>query len=442
MPRKLLILLFCVFAAQIGLGQIITTIAGGGTMGLGDDSAATAAELYGPIGIAVDSAGNIFIGDRDHNRVRKVSTDGIITTIAGTGVAGFSGDGGDATNAQLNHPFGLTVDKRNNIYISDAYNYRLRKIDASGKINTIAGNGSTTYNGENIIATSAQIAPICVAIDAIGNIYISNGNARVSKINTSGFISTIAGIGIRGYTGDNGAATLASLNVPYGIAVDVFGNVYIGDDESNCIRKITVSGYISTVAGTGLPGYSGDNGPATLAQLNRSCGVTVDDLGNVFITDAMNCRVRMVNSMGGISTIAGNGICGYSGDGDLAISAQVNSPTSVHVNHSGDIYICDFGNYRIRKITNTVGVKSINGFTNTFSAYPNPSNSNITVSVKTALSEPIKLSVSNLLGQVINEFTITTNKENEINLDVPDGLYFLSAKTPTGRVSQKILISH
>ena len=409
-------------------------------MGLGDDSAATAAELYGPIGIAVDSAGNIYIGDRDHNRVRKVSTTGVITTIAGTGVAGFSGDGGDATNAKINHPYGVAVDNRGNVYIADEHNFRLRMVDASGKINTIAGNGNTTYNGENNIATNANISPGCVALDAIGNIYITEGDNRVSKMNTAGYINTIAGTGAIGHTGDNGPATLATMYVPYGISLDKAGNVFIAEDAGACVRKINTLGYISTIAGTGVPGYNWDTGEATLTQLYRTCGVAVDDVGNVYIAE--NCRVRMVNNMGDISTIAGNGTCGFSGDGNLANLAEVSEPTSVFVNHSGDIYICDFGNDRIRKITNTVGINSINEYTNAFTAYPSPSNGIITVSVNTALSEPIKLSVSNLLGQVINEFTITTNKENEINLDVPDGLYFLSAKTPTGRVSQKILISH
>lgn len=440
MPRKLLILLFCVFATHISRGQIITTIAGGGTMGLGDDSAATAAELYGPIGIAVDSTGNIYIGDRDHNRVRKVSTTGIITTIAGTGAAGFSGDGGDATAAKINHPYGVAVDNRGNVYIADEYNFRLRMVDASGKINTIAGNGNTTYNGENNIATNANISPGCVALDAAGNIYITEGDNRVSKMNTAGYINTIAGTGVVGHTGDNGPATLATMKVPYGIAVDNAGNVYIAEDYGACIRKINTSGYITTIAGTGIPGYSGDNGPATLAQLNRSCGVGVDDIGNIYIAE--NCRVRMVNNMGGISTIAGNGTCGFSGDGNLANLAQVFAPTSVYVNHSGDIYICDFGNYRIRKITNTVGVKSINDFSNAFSAYPNPSKGTINVRVNMAFTESIKIILSNLLGQVLSEFIITTNKDNEIYLDVPDGLYILTANTPTGRISQKIVISH
>ncbi|NCX95569.1 MAG: hypothetical protein EBX41_04010, partial [Chitinophagia bacterium] len=283
----------------------------------------------------------------------------IITTIAGNGSGGYSGDGGAATAASLNEPKGVAVDASANVYIADCFNNRIRKVNTSGIISTIAGNGSAGYSGDGGAATAASLSlPKGVAVDASGNVYFPDqNNNRIRKVNTSGVISTIAGNGSLGYSGDGGAATAASLSGPYGVAVDASGNVYIADCFNNRIRKVNTSGVISTIAGngyhdsTGRGGYGGDGGAATAASLNYPIGVAVDASGNVYIADYNNKRIRKVNTSGIISTIAGNGSPGYSGDGGAATAASFNYSEGVAVDASGNVYIADSYDNRIRKVT-------------------------------------------------------------------------------------------
>ena len=258
---------------------VIQTVAGNGTAGYGGDTGlAISAELNGSVGVAEDAAQNLYIADTGNNRIRKVDTSGVITTIAGNGNAGYSGNQGHATGAELHSPAGIAVDATGNLYIAYTGNHVIRKVDTSGVITTIAGNGAEGYSGDNGAATSATLhAPASVAVDGAGNLYIADsGNNRIREVNTSGIITTIAGDGTAGYSGDSGAATNAELNYPSGIAIDGTGNLYIADAGNNRVREVSATGIITTVAGDGTAGFSGDNGAAASAELNNPAGVTID----------------------------------------------------------------------------------------------------------------------------------------------------------------------
>lgn len=335
----------------------ITTIAGNGTPGFsGDGGRATLARLNKPWWVAVDNERNVYIADWANNRVRKVNAAGNITTFAGTGEAGFSGDGGPATRARLNAPWGVAVDGRGNVYITDLYNYRVRKVNPGGTITTFAGTGAPGFSGDGGPATSAQLTlPYGIAVDRSGNVYIADhANMRVRKVSPQGTITTFAGTGRRGFSGDGGPATRAKLNWPYGVAVDGKRNVYIADYYNNRVRKVSASGRVTTFAGRGPSGptgrFSGDGGPATSARLNKPAGVAVDLQGNVYIVDRNNDRVRKVSPGGTITTIAGTGRLGFSGDGGPARTAQLLGPFGVAVDAQGNVYIADTGNNRVRRI--------------------------------------------------------------------------------------------
>jgi len=357
---------------------VISTYAGNGTQGYGGDgAAATSAELNSPWGTAVDSIGNLYIADWHNQRIREVTPAGVISTVAGNGTAGYGGDGGAATSAELDYPTSVVLDGSGNLYISDTGNNRIRKVTAAGVISTYAGNGTAGYFGDGGAATSAEISNARgVALDNSGNLYIADlNNMRVRKVTPSGVISTVAGNGTQGYSGDGGAATSAELNQPIGVALDTSGGLYIADSFNNRIRKVTAAGVISTVAGNGTFGYSGDGGPATSAELADSSGVAVDSSGTIYIADWQTERVRKVTPAGIISTAAGNGAGGtggfgaYSGDGGAATSAELSEPVGVTVDSSGNLYIADLANNRIRKVTyQTAFVTST-----TVAASPNPS---------------------------------------------------------------------
>jgi len=335
--------------------QTIRTIAGTGTGGYtGDNGAATTANIAAPYGLATDNAGNIYLPTSGFSIVRKVDISGVITTIAGTGVSGYSGDGGAATNAQFNQPIAAAVDNSGNIYIGDEGGHVVRKIDNSGIITTVAGDGTLGSTGDGGAATNAQLSQVLdVSVDNAGNIYIADQTNKVRMVNTSGIISTFAGTGGSGYTGDNGSATAATLNYETRVSPDNMGNVYIVDAGNNVVRKVDNLGNITTFAGTGGIGYTGDGGPATAATFSGGIGgVEINRFtGEVYISDANNNVIRKVNSSGNISTIAGNGTAGYSGDGGAATSAQLNSPHNIDFDLNGNLIVGDYANYVVRLVT-------------------------------------------------------------------------------------------
>jgi sugar lactone lactonase YvrE len=304
----------------------------------------------------VDVVGNLYIADTGNYRVREVAANGIISTVAGGGSIGYSGDGGPATSAGLNYPYGVAVDVAGNLYIADFFNSRVRKVATNGTISTVAGGGGS-YPGDGGPATNAVLGNVTgVAVDVAGNLYIADpDNNRIRKVAANGTISTVAGNGTLGYSGDGGPATSAQLWSPDGVAVDVAGNLYIADGNNNRIRKVATNGMISTVAGNGSLGYSGDGGPATSAQMDFPWGLAVDSVGNLYIADGNNNRIRKVATNGTISTVAGNGSYGYSGDGGPATSAELSGAYGVALDAAGNLYIADTYNCRIRKVAATSG---------------------------------------------------------------------------------------
>jgi sugar lactone lactonase YvrE len=355
---------------KIDASGIISTVAGNGTLGFGGDgSPATASRISSPHGLAIESSGNLYIADQQNHRIRKVTTEGIISTFAGNGSQGFSGDGGQAALAQFNNPAHVIFDSAGNLYIADGNNYRIRKVMANGIITTVVGSGSQGYSGDGGPATSAAITWIeGMAFDSAGNLYIANyGTHRVRKVDTSGIITTVAGTGTKGYSGDGGPATAATLSSPAGLAVDSAGNLYIGDAGNNVVRKVTAAGIISTFAGNGTAGFSGDGGLATAASLRGLAmytsqplmGLVFDSDNNLLIGDSGNGAVRKVTPAGIISTIVGNGFNGYSGNGGIATAAQISLPEDMVVDSAGNLFIAETGNYRIRKVTSILDCSSL-----------------------------------------------------------------------------------
>ncbi|MGB6687870.1 MAG: chitobiase/beta-hexosaminidase C-terminal domain-containing protein [Terracidiphilus sp.] len=342
----------------------ITTVAGNGSPGYaGDGNAAVNAQINDSGGIAIDGAGNLYIADSVTSVVRMATPAGIISTVAGTGTAGYNGDDIPASQAQLNAPAGLAVDRAGNLYIADTGNARIRVVNAAtGEVATVAGTGTAGYNGDNFAATIAELnRPEGVAVDSQGDLFIADaGNARVREVSAwSGEISTVAGIGRAAYSGDGGPATQAGLQNPYAVAVDSSGNVYISDltgaagaaGTGGRIREVlAATGIIGTVAGKGTAGYNGDGIAAVDAELSSPAGIALDGSGNLYIADAGNNRIRaMATASGEIATVAGTGIATYNGDNIAAVTANIANPQGVAADGAGNIYIAD-GNSRIRMV--------------------------------------------------------------------------------------------
>src|SRR5579863_66128 len=344
--------IFLALGAWPAYGQTIETYAGNGIAAYaGDGGPAANASLNNPKGIAVDSAGNVYIADPGNARVRKVTPGGVISTYAGNGVSGYSGDGGPAASASISDAMAVALDPTGVLYIADSSNRRIRKV-SGGIISTVAGTGVQGYTGDGGPALSATLGrPVAMTFDVAGNLYyVDSVNQVVRRIDTNGVISTVVGNGVQAFSGDGGKATSASLAFPLGIALDSRGNMYVADANNNRIRMINASGIISTVAGGPSGGFAGDGGAAVNASLNIPSDVAFDSAGNLYIADAGNNCIREVNSAGVITTIAGTDNNGFSGDGGSPAQAMLNYPWSVTASPAGTLYIGDMANYRVREI--------------------------------------------------------------------------------------------
>jgi hypothetical protein len=341
---------------------IITTVAGTGVKGYsGDGGLATAAQLNNPWGVATDTAGNLLIADRGNHRIRRVNIQsGIINTIAGTGLQGSNGDGGLATAAELSLPSNIALDSLNNLFIADQGNNRIRQVNAqTGIITTVAGTGSqgcsgpTCFSGDGGAAITAQLwRPWGVSWLGVLNI-ADTENHRVRQVDAqTGIITTVAGTGHQGYSGDGSAATGAQLFTPLAVAVDAGGNLFIADTQNHRIRRVDfLTGVITTVAGNGVGGFSGDGGPATASALWNPSGVAIDGAGNLLIVDQFNNRIRLVNAQTGIiTTVAGTGVAGFNGDNLTATAAQLWNPSGITIDTVGNLLIVDSFNNRIRRV--------------------------------------------------------------------------------------------
>jgi uncharacterized protein (TIGR03437 family) len=344
----------------------ISTVAGNGTAGFsGDGGSATSAMLNGPIGVALDAPHNLYVADVNNERIRLVSG-GTISTLAGNGTTGYLGDGGAATSAEMYSPTRATVDRSGNVYIADASNDVIRMVPPGGTISTVAGNVCTAtettpcgagYAGNGGAATAAQLNyPLGVAVDSAGNLYIADSNNNVIREVSGGTISAVF--------------VSVHLNDPIDVAVDSANNLYIADINNNRIVKVTSAGIATVVAGNGTAGFSGDGGPASKAQLSYPTGVAVDGVGNVYIADTLNQRIRKVAPNGTITTIAGTGQQGYAGDGGPASAATFSSPRGITVDPSGTLYVADTGNNVVRMLAPPSPAISADGVVNAASFAP------------------------------------------------------------------------
>ena len=426
----LLLLLCFVYTAQ---SQTITTVAGTGSSGFsGDGGPATTAKFNLPFNLTFDKSDNIYIADTYNNSIRKIDNEsGIITTVVGTG--------DKKQNSELKTPTGLTFDNNNNLYVADLANLRIRKVnlETGNSITLVAKKSETEF--PNIDESLG--GPFNVVFDKTGNLYVSvNGDSNVKKVDFStGKVTIIAGNGEVGFSGDGGQATAAKLANPTGIALDGKGNIYISDSGNERVRKVNLStGIITTIAGTGETGFVGENIDATKAQLANPLGLAFDNAGDLFVVDRGNNMVRKIAiSTGKISTVVGNGESGYSGDGELAKDAKLANPTGLAFNNAGDLFVVDRGNNRIRKISGLANDEvETTDLEASIKVFPNPSTDKINIE----LNDNVELKSVSMFDANGSQVSILMNDQTLNVTKLPRGIYVLRIATSEGSIEQKVVL--
>ena len=442
-PMKFIsqVLIVLMFSCHVA-AQVIVTVAGTGMGGYsGDGGPATNATMENPTDIAFDKDGNLYFSDGAISRIRKVTPAGIITTVAGNGSSGYCCDVYPATLAQLKGGGGIAVDKWNNIYYADGSDHRVRKITPDGIIHTIAGTGVAGYNGDGMPATDAQLnVPEGIAVDDAGNVYIGDRlNYRIRKINTSGIITTLAGTGIASFTPDGARADTSAIIGVSCLILDNLGNVFLPDN--NRIRKIVNStGILTTVAGNGTSGYSGDGGPATLASIS-TIKFTVDSVGNLYLSDGAPERIRKVSTSGIITTVAGTGGAGLENDGAPVLLARLHTPCGIAFSPAGELHFADKSSARIRKITpNWDAASDMRVSESDLELFPNPARGNVMVVVKGVVAE-VPVIITDAKGTVVSEQHVRGNTRTRIDLsNCPAGMYIVRAITAEKIITKELLI--
>jgi sugar lactone lactonase YvrE len=431
-------LLFITAFSSFLSAQTISTFAGSGEQWYnGENLPATAANFDAVLAVAIDNNGELLVSE-PYFRIRKVNLSGIISTFAGTGGLGNPVDNVSATISPISAPIGIAVNSNNDIIFCDNLNFRIRKIDSNGIITTIAGTGVQGNTGDNGLATEATIDdPSYIAVDQFDNIYFTEPARRlVRKISNSGIITTIAGTGELQYNGDNIPATSANIHAPFGVAVDNQGNVFIAECLGQRIRKINAAGIISTVGGTGLQGYDGDGIVATSSRISRPIGIKVDAAGNLYFADSVNGLVRKITPDGMMLNVAGTGIGGFSGDGGSALSAQLNHPNDIAFDAAGRMFIADAWNLRVRVIENALANPTFAQNTD-ITVFPNPTTNGTATILLPASTD--KITITDILGREVS--TQKTNGCESVEINCGNaGIYFINVMIGKQIISKKLIV--
>ena len=444
--KKVILIFMLFFVVTEAWSQNITTVAGTGFGGYnGDNIPATSAQLMGPSDVCVDDSGNIFIAELDGFRIRKIDhATHIISTIAGNGICGLSTDGTVAAGNSIDTACSVQVDRYGSVYFCENGTNRIRKIDSDGRLQTVAGIGAAGYNGDEIEATSAKLnGAVGIAFDYMNNLIICDAyNNRIRKVESNGIIHTVAGNGIAGYSGEGSVATSSKLNLPCRVSTDMFGGLYITDLDGFRVLKVDNLGFIYTIAGCGIHGYSGDNGAATSAQVSNVGKAVVDAVGNLYFDDAFYGTVRVVRADGVISTVVG--VPGHTAsflDNIPATSANLNWPLGIAMTEQGTLYIADYGHAKIRVVEDVASVPNVSISDAVFSIFPNPSIGKIFVQLSEKRVEQIEVFVLDILGNRIVYKLSTSNDPIILNIETA-GVYFVNVKFGQSILTKKIVIKN